>query len=58
MEQLLITRYEAAEVLSISVDTLDNFRRQGKIPSIHLGARVYFRPDDPRAFVNKEAEAC
>ena len=54
MEKLLITRKEAAEALNISVDTLDMLRTSGKIRAVSIGARVYYSPDELRAFVTKE----
>jgi len=54
MDKLLITRKEAAEALSISVDTLDELRSAGKIAAVTIGARVYFSPEELRAFVTKE----
>jgi len=54
MEKLLITRKEAAEALNISVDTLDMLRNSGKIRAVNIGARVYYSPDELRAFVTKE----
>ena len=54
MDKLLITRKEAAEALSISVDTLDELRRSGKIRSVNIGARVYYNPDELRSFITKE----
>lgn len=54
MEKLLITRKEAAEALNISVDTLDMLRSSGKIRAVSIGARVYYSPDELRAFVTKE----
>mgnify|MGYP005758438721 CR=1 FL=1 len=54
MEKLLITRKEAAEDLNISVDTLDMLRNSGKIRAVSIGARVYYSPDELRAFVTKE----
>ena len=58
MEQLLVTKKEAAEALSISVDTLDELRAHGKIRCITIGARVYFATDELRAFVKKEGALC
>ena len=58
MEKLLITRKEAAAVLSISEDTLDMLRANGKIQAITIGARVYYSPDELRAFVTKEGPLC
>ena len=54
MEKLLLTRKEAAETLSISVDTLDRLTSGGKIKSLNIGVRVYYSPDALRAFITKE----
>lgn len=54
MEKLLLTRKEAAQALNISVDTLDELRNAGKIRAVNIGARVYYSPDELRAFVTKE----
>lgn len=54
MEKLLLTRIEAAKVLSISVDTLDELRSREKIRAVTIGSRVYYSPDELRAFVMKE----
>ena len=54
MEKLLLTRKEAAEALNISVDTLDELRNSGKLRAVNIGARVYYSPDELRAFVTKE----
>ena len=53
MEKLLITRKEAAEALSISVDTLDELRNKGKIRCINIGARVYYSPDELYSFITR-----
>lgn len=52
MEQLLVTRSEAAKALSISLDT------QGKLRKITIGARTYFSTDELRAFTKKEGPLC
>lgn len=54
MEKLLLTRKEAAQALNISVDTLDMLRNTGKLRAVNIGARVYYSPDELRAFVTKE----
>lgn len=54
MEKLLLTRKEAAEALNISVDMLDWLRNSGKLRAVNIGARVYYSPDELRAFVTKE----
>lgn len=58
MEQLLITRAEAAHALHISVDKLDELRNEGKIRWVNIGSRVYFSPDELRSFVRKEGYLC
>lgn len=58
MEKLLLTRKEAAEALNISVDTLDELRNEKKIRSINIGVRVYYSPDELRAFITKEGALC
>lgn len=58
MDKLLLTRHEAAQVLNISVDTLDVLRNHGKIRCVRIGARVYFSPDELKAFITKEGNLC
>lgn len=58
MEQLLITRKEAADALNISVDKLDELRAKGLIRWVNIGSRVYFSPDELLAFVKKGGHLC
>lgn len=58
MEKLLLTRKEAADALNISVDTLDVLRNEKKIRSINIGVRVYYSPDELKAFITKEGALC
>ena len=58
MEKLLLTRKEAANALNISVDTLDELRNEKKIRSINIGVRVYYSPDELKAFITKEGALC
>lgn len=58
MEKLLLTRHEAAQVLSIIVDTLDALRRLHKIKAINIGSRVYIAVDELKAFITKEGDLC
>ncbi|EHM53668.1 helix-turn-helix domain-containing protein [Flavonifractor plautii] len=58
MEKLLLTRKEAADVLNISVDTLDELRDDKKIRCVRIGVRVYYSPDELRAFITKEGYVC
>ena len=56
MEKLLLTNREAAAALNVSIDTLDDLRNAGKIRCVRIGARVYYSPDELRAFVTKEGQ--
>lgn len=58
MENLLITRAEAAKALNIIVDTLDRIRNDGKLREVRIGSRVYFSPEELQAFVRKEGALC
>lgn len=58
MEKLLLTKKEAAEMLNISEKTLDRLKNQKKIRSINIGVRVYYSPDELRAFITKEGALC
>ena len=58
MEQLLLTRIDAAKALSISVDTLDKLCRTGKLRKITIGTRVYFSTEELNAFITKEGALC
>ena len=58
MEKLLLTRSEAAQALSISVDTLDYLRNAKKIKSINIGSRVYVALNELKAFITKEGALC
>lgn len=53
MEKLLLSRKEAAEALSISVDTLDNLCCRGLIRCCNIGARVLISASDLYALVDK-----
>ena len=54
MEKLLLTRKEAVLALNIGVDILDMLRNSGKLRAVNIGSRVYFSPDELKAFVTKE----
>ena len=53
MEKLLLTRKEAANALSISVDTLDTLSCNGQIEHLCIGTRCYYTPQALAAFVGK-----
>lgn len=57
MDKMLVSRKEAADILSISVKTLDVLHRR-RIPCVYIGCRVYFQPEDLKTFVDKEIEKC
>lgn len=58
MEKMLLTKREAAEALNISEKTLDRLKMAKKIRSINIGVRVYYSPDELRAFITKEGSLC
>lgn len=60
MEKLLITQKQAADILSISVDTLDSLAVQEYLHKLHIGARAYYDLADVKSFVEflKEAKKC
>ena len=58
MEKLLLTRKEAADALNIGEKTLDRLKMAKKIRSINIGVRVYFSPDELKAFITKEGALC
>lgn len=58
MEKLLVSRIEAADMLSVSVKTLDRLSAAGKISKVNIGSRVYYSPEELRAFITKEGYLC
>lgn len=53
MEKLLIPRIEAAELLSVSVDTLDRLTANGYIKRVCIGSRAYYASDAMSDFVKR-----
>lgn len=51
-KKMLLTRNDAAQVMSISVDTLDFL----PINRIKIGSRVYYRPEALREYIAKKEE--
>jgi len=49
----LISVKEAAKLLNISVHTLYSWVSEKRIPSVKMGRRVAFDPEDLEAWVNK-----
>ena len=58
MEKLLISRMEAAQMLSISTSMIDRLANAGKIKKVMIGSRVYYSPDELKAFITKEGPLC
>lgn len=54
MENLLLTKKEAADKLRISVSTLDCIRKLGFITPVKIGARVYYTPAELRRLLEKK----
>lgn len=42
-QPIVLTRKQAAELLSISLVTLRNWTAQGLLPSYQLGGRIYYK---------------
>jgi excisionase family DNA binding protein len=49
----LLTRERAAEVLSVSTDTIDRLVRASKLAIVRVGGQVRFKPDDLEAFIDR-----
>ena len=56
MQQLLSVE-KAAVLLSLSRWTIRVYEREGKIPSVRIGRRVLFRPEDLEEYVRNQAKA-
>ena len=54
MENLLLTKKEAADCLRISVAMLDCIRKRGLVTPIKIGARVYYTPAELRRLLEKK----
>ncbi len=49
----LLTRWQAARILSVSVRTLDGLTRTGALPYVKVGKCVRFRPSALDSFVEE-----
>lgn len=49
----LLTRQQVAERLSVSVDTIKRWERDGKIPRVKLHGAVRFRPEWLESWIDK-----
>lgn len=45
-EQAYLSRTEAARILRISLPTLNEWTKQGKVKAYRIGSRVLYKPDD------------
>ena len=50
--RMLLRSKEAAEILAISPRSLWTLHNTGNIPSVRIGSRVYYRPDDLQAWLD------
>lgn len=55
MEKLVLSRPEAAEILGVSLPTLDKFSHRADFPWIRVGRRVLIPVDALREWLAKEA---
>lgn len=58
MEKILVTRYEAADMLSVSVKTIDRLTKENKLSRKSIGSRAYYSVSDLYAFIEKEGPLC
>ena len=54
-EEILLTRYEAAERLRISLKTLDRWREHSVLVPIVIGGVIRYRREDIDALINRVA---
>lgn len=52
----LLTKQEAANLLSCSTSTIDNYARAGKLPRNYLGRNVKFRRSDVLSILSQKKE--
>jgi len=49
----LLTKRQAAEILQLSIPTIDRKIRTGELRAVRLGRAVRIEPDDLREYVNR-----
>lgn len=55
----LLTKREAAKLLSVTERTLDNYRSEGRLRAVKLGkGAVRFDPQDLRTFIDRAKGVC
>ena len=53
MSPKMLTRNEVAQMLSVSLRTVDRLRKQGILPAIKVFTSVRFREEDVRKFMGQ-----
>lgn len=53
MEQVFLSRRDAAKALNISVDVLDHLARKGHIQKLKIGARTLYDVEGIRSFADQ-----
>jgi Helix-turn-helix domain len=53
IDHILVSRYVAADALSISFVTLDKLRKAGKIRATKIGRRVMYSPADLQKYADR-----
>jgi excisionase family DNA binding protein len=57
-DAICVTRAKAAQLLGISMTTLDRLTRTGELPCVRLPGRVLFRPETLRGWaIRRETQA-
>ncbi len=54
MSDKLLTRAQVAELLSVSVRTVDRLRAEGLLPGVKVMSSVRFREDVVRGFIHQQ----
>jgi len=52
----LLTIEDAAEYMGVPVRVMRSLRETRQIPVVHLGKRIWFRPEDLDAWVTSQVE--
>lgn len=50
----LYDKHKAAEILDVSLSTIDNLRRSGDLNSLSVGGRIKFRKDDIQRYIESK----
>jgi excisionase family DNA binding protein len=52
----LLDKAEVADLLKVSVRTVDRLRLSSELKAVPVRGRVRFRPEDVNAFINRKAD--